>query len=299
MEDYLDLDSKSAVTIFAYVDLLRDNPLEELGMVDLENHVSEAIWKLFDVTRAEAAERLGVNEVDLLLTDARVLGVKIDGNEVVNPEGFTGKKLEVLLSITMVRRDKFAEASYLYEGGAVRAFLLARKNKLKEAFYVEVSDSSVDVFHINPSRIAHATGFEWGRENIHKSLQEELGVEDEAARKLYDVYISELVSPHVTRKFDRMIDEVFRELVDGVVVCLKANVSSRRKLPPIYFKSSFPVPNKIYKKRFAVGTRRFSFIPVEPEYDIVEFIGEEIHSIYKELNQLAQRRIKWLMPNGQ
>ena len=115
MREILDLDSRSAATIFSFIKIPRDNPREELGMVELENCLSQAIWKMFDGIRERISERLNVDGADLLLTDARVIGIKVDGHQIINPSGFTGKELEILLSVTMVRRDKFVEDKELFE----------------------------------------------------------------------------------------------------------------------------------------------------------------------------------------
>ena len=65
------LDSKSAVTVFKSVRIARSNPREELTPVDLENLLAQALWRSFDQLRNDAAARLQVNEVDLLLEIGR------------------------------------------------------------------------------------------------------------------------------------------------------------------------------------------------------------------------------------
>src|SRR3989344_5432625 len=187
MNRILDLDSKSAVTIFTLVTIPHDNPRQEIGLTDLENYISQAIWKTFDQCRNEAAARLEVNEADLLLTDARVMEIKIDGHPVINPHGFTGSKLDVVLSITMVKRDKFIEeADVILEGGSVRAHLLAKNQNLEDVIYIEVKDDTTTIFQITPEKTAYLSEFDWGEKELAELLKEELGLmDDHSAREIH------------------------------------------------------------------------------------------------------------------
>jgi len=51
MKEIIDLGSDSAVTIFSFVEIARKNPNEDLGMLDLQNYISQAVWKFFDSSR--------------------------------------------------------------------------------------------------------------------------------------------------------------------------------------------------------------------------------------------------------
>src|SRR3989338_11055994 len=96
-----DLGPDKAVTIFSTVKITREHPTQALTPIDLENHISQAVWKFYNDCRSEAADKLGKSEMDLAMTDVRVVGVKIDGHQVINPIGFTGRELEIKLCISM------------------------------------------------------------------------------------------------------------------------------------------------------------------------------------------------------
>jgi len=294
MREILDLDSGSAATIFSFIKIQRENPNEELGMVELENSLSQAIWRMFDNLRDEISNKLGVDGADLLLTDARVIGVKIDGNQIINPNGFTGKEIEILLALTMVRRDKFVEGRDLFEGGSVRAYLTAKKEGVGEALYVEVDEDKTSVFHIRDSGISHLDGFDWGVSRVLDSIKEELGVMPVAARGIYSRHAGGVVSEHVSKNLDRIFYNAFSEFVDGLKGIVKDSVGSN--LPSIYLHTFFSVPEGLHRKRFAFGGKRLSLKPSVVDSDISIFAGDDAHTRYEELNQLAKRRIKWLMP---
>lgn len=299
MKEILDLDSGSAATIFSFVEIIRDDSQEELGMIDLENYISQAIWKLFDGLRAETAERLGVQEADMVLTDARVMGIKIDGHQVVNPQGFTGKTIEILLGITMVRRDKFAENSYLFEGGAVRAYLLAKKLDFADTIYVEVHDDTTTMFSITPRGITYMSAFDWGGRDLINSIKNELDVQSFTAGGIYNRHANGNVSDHVSRRLDKIFYDALGEFVNGVTASIKSFLGTRNSnVPPVYLRTFFPIPESLHRKRFPFGDKRIRFMPSIGETDLQVFVDDEVHDTYMELNNLAKRRIKWLMPTG-
>ena len=299
MNRILDLDSKSAVTIFSLVTIPHDNPRQELGLTDLENYISQAIWKTFDQCRKEAASRLEVDEVDLLLTDARVMEIRVDGHPVINPHGFTGSKLDVTLAITMVKRDRFTEeADIILEGGSVRAHLLAKNESLEDALYVEVKDNTTTIFHIAPEKIAYLSEFNWGEEDLIKLLKEELALmDDDSARGIHRHYVGGKLSQKAAKKIDELFYSAFKTFINGGVMALKNFLKPRpEKMPPIYLKGFFPLPASVYRKRFTLDGKQLKFLDPADELALGDFVNDDIHSAYAELNQLAKRRIKWLMP---
>jgi len=299
MKEIVDLDSGSAATIFSFITIQRDNPREELGSIELENSISQAIWKMFDGIRGEISKRLGVEEADLLLADARVIGIKIDGHQIINPSGFKGNELEILLAVTMVRRDKFVENSELFEGGSVRAYLIAKENGFEDAVYVEVGNDSTTIFSISTSGISYVKDFGWGNKNVVTSISEELGVMPTTATGIYNKHAGGAVSEHVNKKLDKIFYDSLADFVSGVADSIKdVGQGKNSKLPPVYLNTFFPVPDGLYRKRFAFGNKRIRFAPPSVDIDIGSFAGDEVHNIYDELNQLARRRIKWLLPTS-
>ncbi|KKW17161.1 MAG: hypothetical protein UY56_C0001G0015 [Parcubacteria group bacterium GW2011_GWA1_50_14] len=298
MREIVDLDSGSAATIFSFIKIPRDNPREELGMIELENSLSQAIWKMFDGIRVSVSERLGVDEADILLTDARVIGVKIDGNQIINPSGFTGRELEILLALTMVKRDKFIEGKELFEGGSVRAYLIAKETGFEDSIYVEVGDNSTTIFEVTPHGVSYVNNFDWGVAKLTDSIREEFGVEQTTAQGMYKRHAGGEVSEHVRKKMDKIFYDTLAEFINGVIIGIKSARNTKNDLPPIYLHTFFPIPEGLHRKRFSFGNKRMRFLPSAAGSDIEVFASDEVHNRYDELNQLARRRIKWLMPTA-
>ena len=302
------LDSRSAVTVFKVIQLDRPNPKEELASTDLENHLAQAIWKFFDRLRTEAASRLQANEADLLLTSAKVTGMKIDGHKVINPEGFTGKHLEFTLCLTLIKREKLPgeeEKGVIFEEGSVRAHLIAKNTGSAEILYIESDDSSTSLFRVTPLNSSYLTEFDWGKNDILKALSSELGTDNELGETLYLKYVGGEVSPRVRRRLDGIFYNAFGTFVNGLAMAIrnydrtdgkgsKTILEKSVRNPATVYIRSFSLPETVWSRRFMVGDRKTRFLPA-PEVDLNEFIDEKSNDINEQLNRLAKQRIKWLM----
>jgi hypothetical protein len=313
------LNSHSAATIFKSITIARPNPREELSATDLENHLAQAIWKCFDRLRSDASARLQVNETDLILADARVMGIKVDGHEVINPEGFIGREIELSLLLTLVRRDRIpAVGAHAFEEGSVRAHASAATNNLRELIYVVSGNDITTVFRVSPAETGYLTEFVWGKNDLIKAVAAEFGADEETANGLYLKYAGGGASAHVAKKFDEIFHRVFGTFINGLTMAVRGSVAphlteagkkhgsyseksnrlrAQTRLPAIYLQS-FILPAFAWSRHFHLGDRNIKLI-MAPEVGIDRFLGDESAGPYGELNRLAKRRIRWLMPNDE
>lgn len=298
------LDSQLAVTVFSSV-VVPHESRGEISEADLENYLSKAVWKSFDVLRKEAAERLGVSEIDLILAGARVVGMKVDGHEVLNPHGFVGRTLEISLCITMVKRgvlesgkDKNNEAGVeIFEKGSAAAYLLSRLLGLSRLLYIEIEDDKTKLFLVTPIRTSYLNEFDWGKSHIAETYASSFGVPTETAFEIYGSFIKGDVSLTVLEKMRRVFYSAFKKFIDGLTVNVKNFPDlDLKRLPPIYIRSNFPLPEEMSKRAFMLGKKRARFISLDKEMDIGDLVNNSPYNAYEWLNQLARRRIRWLMP---
>jgi hypothetical protein len=293
-----ELHPDQAVTIFSSVKIAREYPTRALTPVDLENYISQAVWKFFDRCRGEAAERLGIREMDLILSDVRIVGVKIDGHQVINPTGFTGREFEIELSLTVTKGGVTIDGSYLVEGGSMRAHILSKLLGLGRAFFIESGSKTTSVFSINGNDIHHFSSFDWGGDDIIRALGEDvLNLDEYVLRGIYHKYAAGNMSEKLCRRIDKSFYQVFTPFINGALMNVRNAGGMRPDATPLmYFYPHFPVPSGVYRKHFPFGKLKLRFLKTDEVLDIESFINESIHGVYEELNELAARRIKWLMP---
>ncbi len=292
----LGLDSKTAVTIFSSVVIPRNNFKETLSEIDLENYVSQAIWKFFDRHRKEAAKRLRANEIDLVLNEARVVGVKIDGHRVLNPQGFTGKEVEICLGGTIMKREDVEEGTPAFESGTLRAYLLSRENDFQNALYVEVFDDLTRIFLYTPRYASFLDEFEWGKKHLIGPLASTFSVYPEVAEQIYTRYLQGEVSSRVSKVISDLFDSSFINFLNGIEACIN-NFKNFGLQDTKIFVKSFPLPEGVYRKHFALGKGKTKILMAEerPTEDLIE---NHIYNVYSDLNLLAKRRLKWLISSS-
>lgn len=295
----LPLSSKSAATVFKTIKLDRVNPSQELTSADLENCLAQATWKFFDALRVEAGSKLGVDENDMLLADARIIGMKIDGHRVINPEGFTGKHIEFTLCLTLVRRDSLPDEDQggaVFEEGIVRAHLISKHEALEELIYIESDDESTYVFQVTPTRSSYLASFDWGKRDLLRALTTELGTDNELGEELYLRYVGGEVSPRVMRRFNEIFYNNFGTFTNGIAMAIQNYDRSIKKAPgslKVYIRS-FSLPQSLWEKRLDVGNMKVR-LQSAPQVNLEDFVDDKINDSNQQLNRLAKQRIKWLM----
>ncbi len=292
----IDLNPDKAVTIFSTVKITREHPTQALTPVDLENHISQAVWKFYNDCRGEAAERLNKSEMDLVMTDARVVGVKIDGHQVINPSGFTGRELEIKLCISMTGEKN--NESVGVEGGSIRAHILSHSEDIDHGYYIEIKEDMSHIFSITDEKIAHLNSFNWGRQNLDKAVRDKLDLDNDVAYSIYAQYADGKVSEKMDRFLGRIFWASFGEFVNALLMNVRNEGALKLKeVPPVYVSADFILPEQIFRRRYPLGKKYISLKKSPTKLDIEGFLEDGIHGIYEDLNELAKRRIKWATPS--
>ncbi len=303
MTKVIGFDSNTAVTVFYSVDLPHQSR-GEISEADLENYLSKAVWKSFDTFRTLAAGRLNVEETDLILAGVKVVGIKVDGHEVINAHGFAGKNVQISLCITMVKRGVIKEPNTkekenveIFETGSAEAYLLSRKLNLSNLLYVEPGEEATHFFYVSPEGAAHIREFVWGRNDIIKVFADNFAVPEDAAWSIYQKFLAGNISEPVKAKLEKLFSEVFKRFMDGVVLSLR-DISTKelKKLPTIYIKNQFPLPETIVNKSVSIGDKRGRLCLLKERINIEDLVYNTPYTSYEWLNDIAKRRIKWLMP---
>ena len=225
-------DSTLATTIPIPVDLVREaaDARLEISVPELENLIAQEMAKIYNQCRKEAAERLGIHELDTMLVGEKAKYFKVDGEEVVNPAGFAGKKISLLLELTFTTRAIFEtlqqffnapEDFFFAESAQVRLTSLARERKLPiNLVFSDGNSTASSLFILERTKAGHLIlyrePFVWNFDAIFGRIAAELGVSEAAAKEVYGRYIKEGFSDTASRAFKKMIDPAMEELLREV-----------------------------------------------------------------------------------
>ncbi|MDP3947997.1 MAG: hypothetical protein Q8Q41_04910 [bacterium] len=317
------LDPAFAATIPGAVFLEREHYHKVIDDGELENLISQAVWRFFDHYRPIAMARLGVNDLDLLLVNIRILDVRLDGHHVFNPIGFTAKTVEVVLEQTFATRAMFDEITriipkhsieFIIEAGIAGAHALSRVVPHKKFVLGNLfsNATSLYVFERRPHAAGHVSlpiaelvgTFPWGEKQLLGSMMNELAVEYSVAKAVTARYLLKDLAPSMERHVGAFIDDG----VTSLVRLLKANV---RLSHPFYLNAFYHLPLENIAERHDVMVEavdissvleRVGFsiekasLPSSHFLCLAAFIEYFFSRRNEHLDRFAKRRARWLIP---
>jgi hypothetical protein len=246
------IDSSLSSTIHSSVSLLRAKPKDLIDEGSLDNLISQAIWKIFDRHRLGISKKLKICEVDVLLSDVCIHGIKIDSHKVVNPIGFSAKSLEIYLSITFTAKDfikglhKIIPANKIIsinESGVLLSKALFSAIGNEPIYLVEAYSDNTKVFQAYAENYCYLGEFRWGESRLLKSLSNNMKLEENISRKIMEIYSKNEGSDHFIKKIENYLIEECRVLANEIEALA-------REPKKIYLNFHFDFPASLISRRF-------------------------------------------------
>lgn len=317
------LGSRFATTLYSAVSVVRQNPEALIDEPDLENIVSQTIWKFFDRHRGRIAAKLSVPETDVILTDARILTVRLDGHKVVNPLGFRARVVEVGFAQTFLSREvsdalraalPVDRIALITEAGSAWLHALTFKESAARFTLARIGVFGSDYFIADGAQCGFKESINWGMEELSMQLGKALNLDIPTAESILVKYFSGNCSNAFLRRLETILLEGLTALARGLGLALKRAGTkvvyfySSDDLPPIIFTSAFrkrmggpatlqlALPGMIADKL----DFRLSFDVQGDEHNafpLLAYFFEWRHSPFHELlGQVVRRRVRWLSP---
>lgn len=311
-------DSALATTIPIPLDLARERGTEksEIVLPELENMIAQAMGKIFNQCRAEAAGRLHVHELDTIMVGAKARNFKVDGNLVVNPVGFSGKKISLLLELTFTGRALFRDLRQFFnapdefffaESAQARLSSLARARKLPLNLIVDEGTRGAALFILQNTKDGHPVLYrerlQWNFGLLFLRVAAELGVSERAAQEMYRSYLNDTMSESATRAFKRIIDPVVEQFLKEVGKDkLKGHVymDAEHDLPFVLpyrhggaTFDSFPVREILTQLGFAERQGDYGSDAALSRH-LLPFLEAYFDKSNSEINRKLRRRLHWL-----
>lgn len=291
-------------TIYSSKTIDRESAKAEITESEIESAIASAIWRLFDEERMFFSKRLDVSEMDVVMADVRVLYVKLDGSIVMNPVGFTAKKIEIGLAETLVTRDlsdrikddapKTGEVVMTIEPAASCAWLIQKDSKHKDFIFASISEERTFLYRSESGeRISYVSDFDWGSKAVVSELSAKLGIDESNAREIVRRYARSDMSSDMMRCLKDIVSVPFAGFVQGVTA---ATHNVKMKRPIVYVLSDDLAELDPKSVSWADGSLRMNFLPAIGHSEIA-FHELDRADIDNAFNKIARRRMKWLMCN--
>lgn len=316
----LNLDPQFATTIYSSLPAIRQSPSEVIDEADIDNLLSQTIWKFFDRQRLRVAKKMNVEEIDVLLSDVRVRGIKIDGHKVINPIGFKAKSVEFYLSQTFAPREfirglkeiiALDKITLISEIGTVLAHGLLDISKSDQLVLANLFPDKTILYAAAPGRLAHLDEYGWGQNHLLSALNQQLALDPESAQKIIDLHNENRASEAFLRRFETIIAKELQIFFNGLESIIdfgsaKIFLNPYFNLPALAF--SPRVQNRLAKplpisglstgldgKSFGFEVKFKKSVKVKNLNTLLAAF-REIGNLPKDdkLSYLAKRRVRWL-----
>jgi len=317
------LDSHLGTTIHSSVVLVRENYKELIDEPELDNLISQAIWKFFDRHRSKVANKMNTSDLDIILSDVRVGGIKLDGHKVVNPVGFRAKTVEVQFSQTFLLRNLVDQLKTLLpakqtvlitENGAALSNVLAKLGTEKDFLLANLFGGKTTLFSASGSQNSYLDRFNWGEDDLNRSVAEDLAITPEVSRSIIEGYVNGETSPLFKKRFEGLLAKELHNLARGLNSALKRldaktiYLQPFFNLPPLFtasFKNQFDRPVALQVLHLDLISNNLGFdVKFKNHRDslysfsfLAALMEWYLSPQEDKMSQLAKRRVRWLSPS--
>lgn len=316
------LSHASAAIVHGTIALSRSDPKADITQAELENLISQGLWRLYTDRRGEVAAHMGVTDAAIALADADILTVRLDGHRVVNPVGFTARTVEFCCRQTFVISEVYQalletltgdNLQAIVEGPALWVSLFARLRPAPQLF-IYVGSRQSFVYTGSEQEFGFIDSFAWGTQALLTGVGSAFGVSATDARTLLDRYAAREASSRVLRAISASASGELAMLANGIASHQPASpvpvfVFAPLPLPEVLFDPSFARRLQFKTPLTAVNAQliaeKFRFVLQLPRGLIVDSAGYTFDSVLaivvdrystsnlSMINRTAKQRVRW------
>ncbi len=311
-------DPAFVTTVFSPLEFERGEPdyNKPVSLAELERLISQAIDKEFHHYRSEASNRLSLEELDTVLVGARADNFKVDGHKVLNPLGFTGKKLAAVLELTFTTRNVFDDFKEFFNARDGFHFTGTAEAGLRMLALVGAHPVNLLMVDHGGSRVFTLDKVAWGesisRESLgwsFVSLFEAIAAALPVGRDIVLNFYYDRLNGNVSENFARALGRVMKPVCDEFF----AELNQSRLAGPVYVHSSVPLPFLLPHEK---GRMQLEELPTEkimeklglrarasewpmPASEVFMHMAPFLEFYYNksgsEINRRLRRRLHWLI----
>lgn len=298
----LSISPPQGMAIYSSKIINRNRSYIEITESEIENAISQTIWRLFDEERIPLAKRLDIPEIDVVMADVRVLYIKLDGHQVINPIGFNAKTIEIGLALMIITRDVFesikskipknGEIIFVLDPAVSYGWIMQKKLHIKNFIIARVLNDKTFIYHlINGSDLSYIDDFNWGASTIIDFISNYFKVSELTAKELLVKYVKKDMSLNTIKNLKKIISPSFTDFSKGMIFATR-NVRIKKPICYIFndILAGLDTKNVLWQESGV----KMNFLPLvtHKEIAIREMHECDFESIW---NKIARRRMKWLM----
>lgn len=211
---------------------IRERPEEEIDVAELSNIIQRVELRAYEQVRRYFRKETGRSELDVRIVSAAVQEIKLDGYQVMNPLGFSGKEISVGLFNAYIPKihlaifeDIVADLkldiiSIISQPYAVSQFLLKQEPSLGDFILIDIGGSITEVALVRKGRLEDINSIPLGGSSFTKSIGANLKIELREAENIKAQLARGGVSKRVEKKIEDIISrhaELFTRSLEEVL----------------------------------------------------------------------------------
>ncbi len=224
----------------------RSQPNKQITPEELEGIISGAQQKLLKMAKESIAAETGYRDIEVRLTNAAVISVRIDGQVVSNPLGFRGRNVSLTLFSafaplmqlgaleTVAHGLDLTLLSIVVEPYALARCLGANAGEDSGAIFIDVGGGTTDIALVRQGGIEETRMFALGGRTFTRRLATSKGISVKDAEKLKLMYSSGNMKGSDRAEIQSILAPECQTWMDGVELLIE-ELSKGDLLPPAIY----------------------------------------------------------------
>jgi cell division protein FtsA len=224
----------------------RSQPNKQITPEELEGVINSAQHKLLKMAKESIAAETGYRDIEVRLTNAAVISVRIDGQVVSNPVGFRGRNISLTLFSafaplmqlgaleTVAQGLDLTLLSIVVEPYALARCLSANASADSGAIFIDVGGGTTDIALVRQGGIEETRMFALGGHTFTRRLATSNGISPKEAEKLKLHYSSGSMKGSDREEVQRVLAPECQTWMDSVELLIE-ELSKGDLLPPAIY----------------------------------------------------------------
>lgn len=224
----------------------RQQPTKPISPEELEGVISSAQQKLLKIAKDRIAAETGYPNIEVRLTNAAVISVRIDGQTVSNPIGFRGRHFTLTLFSafaplmqlgaleTVAQGLDLTLVTIVAEPYALARCLSANANADSGAIFIDIGGGTTDIALVRQGGIEETRMFALGGRIFTRRLASSKGLSIKDAEKLKLSYSSGAIKGNERDEIQRIFASEAQTWMDSVELLVEELAKGELLPPAIY-----------------------------------------------------------------
>jgi cell division protein FtsA len=222
--------------ITMHLEYKREHPNKRITAQELKTILYELQWHAFEEIRQKISDELSIPLIELKLINASVVSVQVDGEDINDPKGMTGKVVSMDLYNCFSPLQHFGQLQSItvelpyheFKGVFIQSFAICHsltlRNTLESALVIDIGAGTTDLCLVEDGKIIGNRSFSLAGTSLTKRISYELSTSFDDAEAVKINYVED----QLEKKSHQAVEEALKPDFD---IWLSSLEFSLKELP--------------------------------------------------------------------